>query len=41
MQASKALRDLGWDVLTIWECEIKDRGVLAKRLRDFLEASPD
>lgn len=37
-----ALRDTGWDVLTIWECETKsdDRPALKQRLQDFLtEAS--
>lgn len=32
-----ALRKLGWRVLILWECELKDREVLAKRLRRFLE----
>jgi DNA mismatch endonuclease (patch repair protein) len=26
----------GWRVLIIWECEIKDTGLLARRLVDFL-----
>lgn len=30
------LRDLGWSALTVWECELKDRDVLADRLRSFL-----
>ncbi len=36
---AKALEDLaaaGWDVLTIWECEIKDLGFLRTRLLAFL-----
>ena len=33
--ASK-LAALGWRSLTVWECEIKDVGVLEKRLREFL-----
>lgn len=32
----QALLDAGWDVLTLWQCEIKDRTALANRLRDFL-----
>jgi DNA mismatch endonuclease (patch repair protein) len=32
------LRDLGWDVLTIWECEV-DEPSLARRIRFFLERS--
>lgn len=33
-----ALRDDGWDVLTVWECQTKagDREVLARTLRTFL-----
>lgn len=30
------LTALGWDALVVWECEIKDRGVLAARLKEFL-----
>ena len=26
----------GWQVLTIWECETRDRAALAQRLADFL-----
>jgi DNA mismatch endonuclease (patch repair protein) len=32
-----ALRDAGWEVLTIWECEVKDEAALAKRIRRFLK----
>jgi DNA mismatch endonuclease (patch repair protein) len=35
----RVLRDLnvlGWQALVVWECELKDRDVLATRLRDFL-----
>jgi len=31
----KQLRDLGWDVLVIWECEIKDKLKLEKRIVEF------
>lgn len=31
------LRDLGWDVLEVWECEIKSRDDLARRITLFLE----
>jgi DNA mismatch endonuclease (patch repair protein) len=33
-----ALQDLGWEVLTVWECETKskDRDVLVERLQAFL-----
>lgn len=30
------LKALGWGVLVIWECGLKNRAVLAKRLRRFL-----
>lgn len=32
-----ALEEAGWSVLTIWECETRDRERVAGRLRDFLE----
>jgi DNA mismatch endonuclease Vsr len=31
-----ALRDAGWSVLVLWECEVKDDIVLSDRLRSFL-----
>jgi DNA mismatch endonuclease (patch repair protein) len=30
------LRSDGWDVLTIWECEVSELGALACKLRTFL-----
>ncbi|GAA0832753.1 very short patch repair endonuclease [Cupriavidus pauculus] len=30
---------LGWKVLIVWECELKDRMALAYRIREFLERS--
>lgn len=35
-----SLEQLGWDVLVIWECELKDRIALAARLTYFLEGRP-
>lgn len=32
------LARLGWNVLAIWACEIKDAAVLTDRIREFLEA---
>jgi DNA mismatch endonuclease Vsr len=32
-----ALREAGWSVLVLWECEVKDEAALADRLRAFLE----
>jgi DNA mismatch endonuclease (patch repair protein) len=34
-----SLRQLGWEVLTVWQCEIKDDAALAGRLRKFLDRS--
>lgn len=34
----EALAKLGWDVLPIWECEIKDTATLAERITRFLES---
>lgn len=33
----EALRECGWDCLTIWECEIKDKAALVEKIRFFLE----
>src|SRR5260370_32617104 len=30
------LREQGWDLLTLWECELTDQKLLSKRLRRFL-----
>lgn len=32
-----ALSALGWDVLVVWECEVRDAPRLEERLRAFLE----
>ena len=32
----KALQELGWRVMVIWECETKDRGAVASRIQSFL-----
>ena len=31
------LRAVGWDVLVIWECEMKDRRTLGSRIKTFLD----
>ncbi len=31
------LRELGWDILAVWECELKDEAKLANRLAEFLD----
>ncbi|MEO5933496.1 MAG: DNA mismatch endonuclease Vsr [Duganella sp.] len=35
-RAQGALAELGWKVLTVWECELGDLGKLEERLREFL-----
>lgn len=35
------LREMGWDVLVIWECELKDRTFLQCRLESFLSHEID
>jgi DNA mismatch endonuclease (patch repair protein) len=32
----EALESLGWRVMVVWECEVKDIGKLKKRLTAFL-----
>ncbi|MGZ8226298.1 MAG: very short patch repair endonuclease [Methylococcaceae bacterium] len=34
----KKLNDLGWDVLAIWECELKNTERLAEIIKVFLDA---
>lgn len=36
-EAERHLFELGWDVLTVWECETTDHSRLKKLLRDFLQ----
>jgi DNA mismatch endonuclease (patch repair protein) len=36
-RAIKELLQLGWDVLTIWECQIKNEAELAVKLENFLD----
>lgn len=33
----RALRELGWELLVVWECEVRRGDDLAPRLRAFLE----
>jgi DNA mismatch endonuclease (patch repair protein) len=37
VEATSKLRALGWAVLTIWECEIRDETAVADKIRDFLD----
>jgi DNA mismatch endonuclease (patch repair protein) len=32
---------MGWDVLTVWECETRDEAALAARLRNYLQIPSD
>ena len=34
--AQAALREAGWGVLTLWECELKDDAALAAQIQGFL-----
>lgn len=34
----RQLEDAGWEVLTVWECELKDRSALETQLVNFLDA---
>jgi DNA mismatch endonuclease (patch repair protein) len=34
----RLLRRLGWGVMTIWECQLRDTARLARRIRRFLDA---
>ncbi len=35
------LEAAGWKVLTVWECQLKDRSMLEERLTEFLESAVD
>lgn len=37
LENADKLRDLGWEIETVWECETRDTDALAIRLRQFLE----
>jgi len=32
----RSLKKLGWDVMTVWQCQLKNPARLAKRLKNFL-----
>jgi len=36
LKVQKELKDLGWRILVVWECELKDIEVLANKLDKFL-----
>ena len=35
----KKLRTGGWDVMTIWECELRDHATMTRKVLDFLSSS--
>lgn len=37
-RVSRELDALGWKVMVVWECELKDRVALAGRIEEFLES---
>lgn len=37
LQNQAKLRELGWDLLIVWECQLRDRQKLADRIKTFLE----
>jgi DNA mismatch endonuclease (patch repair protein) len=39
-KAKAQLESLGWRVLVIWECELKDVEALAERVEHFIKESP-
>lgn len=38
-ETAARLRQLGWDVLVVWECQTRDEAALAAILREFLNES--
>jgi len=39
LQSIDSLRDLGWDVLVIWQCQLADEATLAETLGHYLGSS--
>jgi len=40
-ESERALKELGWEILTIWECELKDRALLQDKIQAFLRDEID
>lgn len=36
---ARVLRKLGWEILVVWQCELKNRIKLSRRIDDFLKNS--
>jgi DNA mismatch endonuclease, patch repair protein len=39
LRINDALLSMGWEILTIWECETKDLKKLSNRVEEFLEGN--
>lgn len=39
MRNEDALKALGWRVLVIWECEVKDKGAIARKLKSVVSSN--
>ena len=39
VQSEAALKQDGWRVLTVWECQMKDQEAFRGRLRQFLDSA--
>lgn len=37
-EVRKEMKELGWRVLIVWECELRDQATLAKRLKRLLKS---
>ena len=38
---SESLKASGWEVMAVWECELRDLDSVAERLVTFIEAPPN
>lgn len=36
IQNEQRLREMGWDVLEVWECQVRDASALQDRVREFM-----
>jgi DNA mismatch endonuclease (patch repair protein) len=41
IEHERALRESGWESMTVWECELKDLDALRTRVQAFLEGATD
>lgn len=40
-EIQEKLRMAGWEILTVWQCQIRDKELLESRLRDFMKDEKD